>query len=87
MLKCECEAMTRCHTLVNDHPLHALFEQVGGAQPFDSSTQHPLLLGQPALQPGYLILQQLILMLAKSRGREGEREGRVRYKQHWIPGA
>lgn len=49
-------------TLVNNHFLHSLFELVGCSQTFDSSAQHPLLLRQPALQSGYLISQQFILM-------------------------
>lgn len=48
-------------TLVNNHFFHSFFELVGCAQAFDSSTQHPLLLGQPALQSGYLVFHQLIL--------------------------
>ena len=55
------------HTLIDDDPLHSLFELVGGAEAFNSPTQHPLLLRQPALQSGYLILQQLILMSENRR--------------------
>lgn len=49
-------------TLVDNHFFHALFELVGCSQAFDSSAQHPLLLGQPALQSGHLALQQFILL-------------------------
>lgn len=49
-------------TLIDDDSLHSLFELVGGAETLDGSAQHPLLLGQPALQSGYLISQQLILI-------------------------
>lgn len=49
-------------TLVNNNFFHSLFEMVGCSQTFDSSAQHPLLLRQPALQSGYLIFQQFILL-------------------------
>lgn len=48
-------------TLVDDDSLHSLLELVGGPQAFDGSAQHSLLLRQPALQPGDLVFQQLIL--------------------------
>lgn len=48
-------------TLVDDDSLHSLLELVGGPQAFDGSAQHSLLLRQPALQPGDLVFQQLVL--------------------------
>lgn len=55
-----CSEKDNC-TLINDDSLHSFFQLVCCAQAFDRSTQHPLLLRQPALQSGNLNLQQLIL--------------------------
>lgn len=61
----------KVHTLIDDDSLHPLFELVGGAEAFHGSTQHLLLLRQPALQSGYLIFQQLVLTMESIKRRAG----------------
>lgn len=61
-MQCKAKISQDKHTLIDDDPLHSLFELVGGAEAFYGSAQQPLLLRQPALQSGYLIFQQLILI-------------------------
>lgn len=50
-----------CLTLLDDDPLHALFELVGRSQAFDSASQHSLLLSQSAFQLYDLTPQHFIL--------------------------
>lgn len=54
-------SFVKCLTLLDDDPLHALFELIGGAQAFDRSGQHSLLLTQSASQLNDLAPQHVIL--------------------------
>lgn len=71
-------------TLIDDDSLHSLFELVGGSEAFHGSAQHPLLLRQPALQSGYLIFQQLILIWRINRLRSGLRGRLIRLGRYSV---